>query len=146
MNGIRQLVATALEYGPREFLHEKRIALRLAQDRLGQGLRQFLDGDGSRQRQALRRGERPERELGRVRLIRPRRPGAGTRRRHEQDRNAGEAVRQRGEVLFGALVDPVEVLDDENDWSALRAFDARLAQGPRCPRLGDVWRTRGKAR
>src|SRR5437763_1330383 len=46
MNGIRQLVATALEYGPREFLHEKRIALRLAQDRLGEEVQQIRRGLG----------------------------------------------------------------------------------------------------
>ena len=66
----------------------------------------------------------PQREVRGVGAIDPRRSVAGPIGRDEEDRRRGEALDEERQILLGGLVDPVEILDEEDDGASPAALQA----------------------
>ena len=115
--------------GPAQLLEEERVALRLAQDRGGQGV---LRPAGAQQRLhdalAVAPRQRLERELGRIGLVHPRRPVAGPVRQEREDGRARRRSDQGGETLLRGAVDPLEVLAHEHDRPLPAPSEAHLTE------------------
>ena len=85
--------------------------------------------------QALLRGERLQRHLRHAGLLAPRRAIAEAVRAHHEHRGARDNLGERGEILLGRTVDPVQVLDDDDQRRVTALLDDELPQRLEDPRL-----------
>ena len=125
-----------LAHGERELLEEQGVPLGLGHDDRGERRRR-LGGleHGPDDARAVGDGQRLERDLGRVGLLDPRGAIPGPVREDEEDRRARQALDQGAEVLVRRLVDPVDVLDREDERAPPTALQAELALGLEGARL-----------
>lgn len=95
---------------------EERNTLGMRQDDLCQMRRQLVLGNHRMEhRQTVGARQTIQADLGGIRPFEPLRSIPGAVCRDQHDRAAGEAVRQRGEGIFSRLVDPLQILDGEDD-------------------------------
>jgi hypothetical protein len=121
--------AGLLRHGPRELLEEERISFGLVEDELGHRVGEVPRWeDRVDHGQTVLTGEPVEGELRGVGLVHPRRPVAGSVCAHQKDRRTGEVLDQGDEVVLRRLVDPVEILDGEDQRLALAALEAEQAE------------------
>ena len=120
-----------IEQGLDHLLDEERHAFRLVQERLAQrrrhvGRAEQLPGHGH----GVRLGQRVQRERGVEAARRDRRGIADPIGEDQHERHARHRVGHRRQVLLGAGVDPVQVLEDQD-----QGTQARSAEGQRADRL-----------
>ena len=108
-----------------QLLEEKRIAVAFGDDFLGQQVDELLrpkhradHQDAVVPRQWLQRG------LPRIRLVDPRRPVAGPVSGEQQDPNVAKILREKAEKLLRYLVDPMKVLEHQNERTPVTALTA----------------------
>src|SRR5918996_2455162 len=115
----------ALDGDPGEFLEEERITARLVENHPGEVVPEWLRASGGvNNAQAVRSGQRPQRQLRRVGLIGPRWSIARAVAGKEKDRDAGKILHQRGEELLRGRIDPVQIFDDEDEWASSASIEA----------------------
>ena len=115
-HGLRGRAAALFADLARQLLQEERVALGPLEDQLHH---RVLDGVLAEQRAddpgAVVGREGLQRDLGGVRSPHPRRLIAGAVGGHQEDRRAGHAVGQRGQQLLRRAVDPVQILDGDDE-------------------------------
>ena len=120
----------ALDGDPGELLEEEGIAARLVENHPGEVVAEWLRASGGvNNAQAVRSGQRPQRQLRRVGLVGPRRSIAGTVAGKEEDRGPGKILHQRGEELLRGCIDPVQIFDDEDEWAPSASIQAHPPEG-----------------
>ena len=118
-----------LGHRARELLQEERHAFGMGHDHLGQLGRQLLLGhDGMDHGEAVRRRQPIEPDLAGIGPSQPRRPVARAVRGDQHERITGEALGERGQRFLGGLVDPLDVLDGEDERTPAAPRDPHLAQ------------------
>ena len=150
MHGVRdaqvRVNAALLRDRTRHLLQEKWIAFRLLEDESGDGLGHAVRRDDRpHDAEAVRRRQAVERELRGIGLLDPAGAVPGPERCQQQDPRAGEALGERLQVFLRGPVDPVRVLDRENDRPPLAAVQAHLAQCLERARLDGLLRLRPSA-
>ena len=130
---------SVLDDRARQLLQEERVALRLGQDFLRDGARQrAVARHRIHELRALARRQRPERDLGGVRPVHPRRAEAGARGGEEAEARARHALDERLEELLRRAVDPVQVLHHQQQRlppAGPQEQQAQRLEGPRLHRL-----------
>ena len=128
-HGERPAQLAVLAHRPRQLLEEEGVALGPRQDELGDRL-----GDGHRREhgaedaQAVRGREGLERDLRGVGLLHAPRPMPRTAGQEQQDARARQSIDQRVQVGLRRPVDPVDVLDDEDQGLALALLECELPE------------------
>ncbi len=129
----------ALQERTGQLLQEERVSLRLVEDHLRQSLRELgLPQHRVHHDPAVARGEAAQGDLGGVRLVHPARLVARAIGEDQEQGDRRDPLDHRGEEVLGGLVDPVEVLDLQEDQAAAAGVEEDLAQhgeGPRLERL-----------
>ena len=124
-----------------QLLDEEGIAFRLVEDRPRHRLRCWrLAKDGARHRQAILGREWAQRDLRRVGLVDPCHTVAGPVGHDDEDRQASQTFSQRAQVLLRGCVDPVQVLNPEDQWPDAAAADRHLPECLERPLLEGVSR------
>ena len=140
--------ATTLRHREGQLFEKERIAFGLGEDRLGYRARHGIRPQhGSHDRETGLAGQGSQREVRGVGAIDPRRPVPGPIRRDEKDRRRREALDEERQILLGSLVDPVQVLHEEDDgaspaplrrwWCGVHPRGIRPRGGPAAPRRRD---------
>ena len=128
-----------VEQGSAQLLDEEGITFRLVENRPRHRLRcSRLAKDGTRHRQAIFWREWAQRDLRRVGLVDPCDAIAGPIGRDEEDRQAGQTFSQRAQVLLRGCVDPVQVLNREDQWPDAAGADRHLPECLERPLLEGV--------
>ena len=117
---------------PRQLLEEEGIALALVEDQLGEGIaRRGRGQDRPDDREALVRRQPPQRDLGRERPIAPGRSIAGPIAADQEHGRLGQALGEEREALLRRAIDPVEILDLEDERDAAGSRGATSAAASR---------------
>ena len=126
-----------IEQGPDHLLDEEGHAFGLVQERLAQrrrhvGRAEQLPGHGH----GVRLGQRVQGERGVKAACRDRRGIADPIREDQHERDARHRVGHRRQVLLGAGVDPVQVLEDQDQRTQARSARGTARGSPRSPFAG----------
>ncbi len=112
-----------------QLLEKKRIAVGLGDDFLGHQVDQMLRPEHrANHLNAVVPRQRLQRGLPRIGLVDPRRPVAGPVGRQQQDPGVANIFREKAEELLRYLVDPMEVLEHQNQRTPLTALYSELPQ------------------
>ena len=126
-----------------QLLEEERVALGPVDDEVGEGRRDVDVEHGPHDALAVLAGQRRQGNLGHVRAIHPRLPIPGAVRHEDEDRQRVDALQQREPERLRRGVDPVQVLDDDDQrptpaGGSRRADGRRRGSGPGSPREAGV--------
>ena len=122
-------LATLLANRAHQLLDEERVALGLGGDGLEErGIERVRARRRPGQTEAVLSPQRLQRHLRGEGLVDPRRAIARAIRAHQDDARADQGVDQRGEVLLGRAIDPVDVLEQHDERTLSAAADRELTE------------------